>query len=154
MHASAPMQVIVAQLLKHWGVCGFLHHVDRVATMYEARRNKFVESLNTIMGGERRIAKWTQPVAGMFFWLKLHLPPTATAPEGDSFQVVSEKGINNNVLVVPGTSFFAGGRTTPYVRLSFSVIPEHEMAEGLRRLRSTIESAWREAGYDAIPPMP
>lgn len=153
IHASAPIQVIVAQLLKHWGVNGFLHHVDHVAEMYEARRNKFVECLDTIMGGENRVAKWTQPVAGMFFWLKLHLPPTAAAPEGDSFKVVAEKGINNNVLVVPGTSFFAGGRTTPYARLSFSVIAENEIAEGLRRLRKAIESAWHEAGYDKIPPM-
>lgn len=154
IHASSPIQVIVAHLLRHWGVNGFLQHVDKVASMYRERRDVFASSLEKILGsGPTPVATWTTPVSGMFFWLKLHLPPTPEAPEGDSFQVIAEKALDEGVLVVPGSSFYAGGCKTPYARVSFSVIPENDIAEGLHRLRRAIESAWKDAGYSTIPPM-
>ena len=154
IHPSSLDQVIIAQLLKHWGVNGFLQHVDKVATMYRHRRDMFLQSLNATLRGDAPVATWVMPVAGMFFWLKLHLPPTATAPEGDSFKTISENAIAHNVLVVPGSSFYADGRVTPYARASFSVTPDDQILEGLRRLRKAIEATWKEAGYDTIPPMP
>lgn len=157
IHASSPMQVIAALLLKHWGISGFQTHVDEVARLYQHRRNVFESKLQSVLGGDAShqgaLASWVTPVAGMFFWVKLHLPPETDAPEGDSSQVITKNAVDHNVLAVPGQSFYAGGRITPYVRLSFSVIPEEKMEEGLRRLRMAIEDTWKEHGYSTIPPM-
>jgi len=157
IHASSPMQAIAALLLKHWGVPGFLTHVDEVAQLYLHRRNVFESKLEAVLGGganqQGALASWVKPVAGMFFWVKLHLPSETDAPEGNSSQVIAKNAVGHNVLAVPGASFYAGDRITPYVRLSFSVIPEEDMEEGIRRLRKAIEDAWKEHGYSTIPPM-
>ncbi|KOS12632.1 aromatic amino acid aminotransferase [Malassezia pachydermatis] len=157
LHTSAPIQALAGLLLKHWGVSGFLHHVDAVSKMYEHRRDVFGSKLDAILGrgtdGQPAVASWNTPVAGMFFWIKLHLPPTPEAPEGDSFEVIKTKAVEENVLAVPGNSFFSDQRSTPYMRVSFSLIGEEDMEEGLRRIRRAVEAAWKDAGYDAIPPL-
>lgn len=157
IHASSPMQVVAALLLQHWGIQGFLSHVDEVARLYLQRRDFFEAKLASVLGGDKNqqgaLASWVTPVAGMFFWVKLHLPPESNAPQGNSSNVITKNAVDHNVLAVPGASFYAGQQITPYVRLSFSVIPEEEMEEGLLRLRKAIEDAWKEHGYNTIPPM-
>lgn len=155
IHASSPVQAVAALLLKHWGVSGFLAHVDDVARLYLHRRDVFESKLHLVLGNgsDQPLASWVTPVAGMFFWVKLHLPPEADAPEGNSSQVIKKNAVKNNVLAVPGESFYADGRITPYVRLSFSVIAEEDMQEGIQRLRKAIEEAWKEHGYSTIPSM-
>ena len=155
LHTSGPPQALIAALLQHWSRPGFLRHVDSVAMLYKQRRDAFEARAQATLGQRsfQPLATWITPVAGMFFWLKLHLPPTPEAPEGDSGRLISEKAIAYNVLVMPGGSFFPDGRPTPYLRASYSTVSEDEMGEALRRLRQVIEAAWREAGYAEIPPM-
>lgn len=159
LHASAPPQAMAAVLLHHWGVDGFLRHVNSVSRMYRDRRDMFGTKLQNELGRgadgtQAPLASWVTPVAGMFYWIKLHLPPVDGAPEGDSFQVISEKAVAHGVLAVPGSSFFGTPTTSPYVRVSYSLIEEADAEEALRRLRLAVESAWKDAGYDKIPPMP
>ena len=56
--------------------------------------------------------------------------------------------------MVPGAAFYPQPDARPYVRVSFSILPAEEVAEGFRRLRTVIQDAWRDAGYDSIPPIP
>ena len=159
LHPSGPSQAIAAALLRHWGIRGFLHHVDRVAALYKKRRDEFERLLEHGLGhGEdgkqAPLATWVTPVAGMFFWLKLHLPPTSGAPQGDSFHLMMEQGQARGILVVPGAAFYPQPDARPYVRVSFSILPAEEVAEGFRRLRTVIQDAWCDAGYDSIPPIP
>jgi tryptophan aminotransferase len=42
---------------------------------------------------------------------------------------------------VPGTAFFASGRTSAYVRASFSVLGDEETDEAVRRLGVVIREA-------------
>lgn len=89
--------------------------------------------------------------------IKLLLPPTESAPEGDSFQVIGEKALEAGVLALPGKAFFVLGRATPCtsipdfddpsltlsltdVRVSFSLLEEHDINEGLRRLAEVVKS--------------
>lgn len=155
IHSSSPIQAVAGALLHHWGTDGFLQHVDKVAAMYLRRRQEFGEHLRIILGdgtpGQAPLGRWVTPVAGMFYWIKLHLPPSGMAPEGDSFEVISDKALKEKVLAVPGDSFYAGGRVTPYMRVSFSVIDMDKVPEGLRRLRKAVEAAWTDAGFDKVP---
>ena len=121
--------------------------------MYKERSEMFGSFVEKHLGGAQPVAQWTRPVAGMFFWLKLHLPRTDAAPEGDSFDLMVTKAVNHNVLLVPGSGFFPDGARGPYVRASLSQIEPADADEGLRRLRDVIEDAWRSAGFDSIPPL-
>lgn len=73
--------------------------------------------------------------------MKLFLPSTSTAPEGDSEEVIRQRAVEAGVLALPGKCFFANGRATPYVRASFSLLTEEEVDEGLRRLAEVIRAA-------------
>ncbi|WFD43861.1 tryptophan transaminase [Malassezia psittaci] len=153
LHASGASQAIAGELIQYWGVDGFLRHVTNVARMYKERRDMFGRQLDTILGGESEmpLATYVTPVAGMFYWIKLHLPPTPEAPEGDSYQVISQKALEFGVLAMPGAAFFADQRKTPYVRASFSLIQPDEAREALFRLRKAVLSAWEDAGYETVP---
>lgn len=158
LHASGPSQAMAAELLEYWGIEGFLRHSNNVARMYKERRDLFGKQLDTILGrgaegSQEPLATYVTPVAGMFYWIKLHLPPTPEAPEGDSYQVISEKALSFGVLAMPGGAFFVDKRKTPYVRASFSLIDARDAHESILRLRKAVESAWKDAGYDSIPPI-
>lgn len=68
------------------------------------------------------------------------------AAEGDSEAVIRTKALEKGVLALPGTVFHPGGRKTAYVRASFSLLPEDQVEEALRRLREVILEARNEAG--------
>lgn len=87
------------------------------------------------------LAEWNIPEAGMFFWIKLRLPTSSQAPEGDSESVIREKALAAGVLALPGKSFFLVNRATPYVRCAFSLLDEADVNEGLRRLAEVVRSA-------------
>ena len=73
----------------------------------------------------------------MFVWFKL-LIADEPGEEGDSFDLVRNKAFENGVLALPGTVFLPDGRKTAYVRAAFSLLPEEDVNEALRRLRITI----------------
>lgn len=76
----------------------------------------------------------------MFIWFKL-LIADKPEEEGDSLDLIRNKAFENGVLALPGTVFLPDGRKTAYVRASFSLLPEEDVNEALRRLRVTILEA-------------
>ena len=141
---------VAYQLLNYWGIPGFLRHVDNVARYYAKRRDNFEAKARKVLG-EAGVAQWVTPVAGMFLWLKLNLPPAGPdVPEGDSFALISDKAKAAGVLAVPGVAFIPDGSKTCYVRTSFSIIAEDDVEEAFRRLRDVVLEAWKETGK----PMP
>ncbi|KAN0066476.1 hypothetical protein ACQY0O_000570 [Thecaphora frezii] len=141
--------VVGYKILSYWGVDGFLRHADNVAAFYRAKRDNFVGKASAILGASG-VATWISPVAGMFLWLKLNLPPTSdeAGDEGDSFALISDKAKAAGVLAVPGMAFLPDGRKTCYVRTSFSMIAEDDVEEAFRRLRDVVLGAWKEAGKE------
>lgn len=153
LQPSGVSQMVTYKLLQHWGIDGLLRHGDAVARFYRDRRDNFEQKARAVLGadasrGQISVASWVTPVAGMFLWLRLKLPPTATSEEGDSFSLIREKAHAKGVLAVPGMSFMPDGRTTCYVRTSFSLIEEENVEEAFHRLRSVIEDAWKDAGLE------
>lgn len=153
LQPSGPPQALALALLEHWGKAGFLRHVDRVAEFYAARRNSFEAKVHKVLGASKdgsrpAVAEWVSPVAGMFLWLQLKLPPSVKSKDGDSKDLIETKARAKGFLGVPGISFLPGAEQTHYVRTSFSVVPEDQVERGFEALRSAIEEAWKEAGLE------
>jgi tryptophan aminotransferase len=51
------------------------------------------------------------------------------------------KALENGVLALPGTVFFANGRRSAYVRASFSMLDDEKTDEALRRLGEVVREA-------------
>jgi 2-aminoadipate transaminase len=78
-------------------------------------------------------ARWTRPRGGFFSWL--------TLPAGaDSVELARRAG-ERRVGIVPGTLFFPDGRGVDTVRLSFSMVDEALIDEGIERLGSALREA-------------
>src|SRR4051795_3422433 len=73
-------------------------------------------------------ARWTTPRGGFFTWL--------TLPHGVESTHLAARAAEEGVGIVPGTLFFADGRGDESVRLSFSMVDESQIDEGVARLAS------------------
>ena len=77
-------------------------------------------------------AMWTRPEGGFFSWV--------TLPDGaDSVELVP-RAAERGVGIVPGTLFFPDDCGAGNVRLSFSMIGEAEIDDGIERLASLMTS--------------
>lgn len=133
---------MILKVLQSWGYEGFLVHVDGVAEFYRQKRDVFETYVQKHLGG---LAEWYTPDAAMFYWIKLRLPRSGTVEfrnvkgeEGDSKIFVEHKAVKKGVLMLPGESGYLDGRKSCYVRLSFSLLSEQEVDEGLRRLAAAL----------------
>lgn len=90
------------------------------------------------------LVEWETPQSGLFFWFKLVLDPENPEYEGDSDDIIRNKALENGVLALPGTVFLPNGRKTAYVRAAFSLLPEDQVDEALKRLRTVILQARAE----------
>lgn len=71
-------------------------------------------------------AKWVKPAGGFFFWVEL--PETINATEKIS------SAIENGVVYVPGTAFYAEGGNHHTLRLNFTHMSEEDIDRGIRVL--------------------
>ncbi|KAJ7759381.1 TdiD protein [Mycena maculata] len=125
-------QAIALKLLEAWGYDGFLRHTRGVSAFYRASRDVFEAALQRHLTG---LVEWATPQSGLFFWFKLLLPG---ADGGDSAAIIRTEAFERGVLALPGTVFLPNGRTTAYVRASFSLLAPEEVDEAVKRLRDTI----------------
>jgi 2-aminoadipate transaminase len=70
--------------------------------------------------------RWTTPRGGFFSWVTL-------TDRVDSTELAA-RAAADGVGIVPGTLFFADGRGTDSMRLSFSMVDESRIDEGIARL--------------------
>ena len=61
--------------------------------------------------------------------------------EGDSDYIIRTAAVERGVLALPGAVFYPNPRKTPYARASFSLLPESQVDEALRRLREVVLEA-------------
>ncbi|KAJ1540169.1 hypothetical protein HK096_011425, partial [Nowakowskiella sp. JEL0078] len=128
LHPSGLSQIVVLELLNHWGLNGFMKHCDEVAAFYKSKRDSFIRCAERRLKG---VAEWNTPNAGMFVWIKLAVP--------DSANLIKTKAIDKKLILVPGFEFLPNDRITSYARASFSLASEADMDEALRRLREIID---------------
>ncbi len=70
-------------------------------------------------------ARWTTPHGGFFSWLTL---------PGVDTTGLARRAVEQQVGIVPGSLFFPDGRGADSVRLSFSLVEEEQIDEGIERL--------------------
>ena len=75
-------------------------------------------------------ADWTRPEGGFFSWL--------TLPHGADSEDVARCAAERGVGIVPGTLFFPDGRGADTVRLSFSMVGEPQIDDGIERLAGLV----------------
>jgi 2-aminoadipate transaminase len=75
-------------------------------------------------------ARWTRPRGGFFSWL--------TLPDGGDAAELAVRAGERGVGLVPGTLFFPDGRGVDNVRLSFSLVDEAAIDDGIERLASLV----------------
>jgi 2-aminoadipate transaminase len=71
-------------------------------------------------------AHWTRPQGGFFSWLAL--------PDGTDSVELARRAVERGVGIVPGVPFFPDGRGADTVRLSFSLVEEALIDDGIERL--------------------
>jgi 2-aminoadipate transaminase len=75
---------------------------------------------------------WTRPQGGFFSWL--------TLPDGVDSADLARRAVESGVGIVPGGLFFADGSGADKVRLSFSMVDEARIDEGIELLASLVRA--------------
>ncbi|MDX6485263.1 MAG: 2-aminoadipate transaminase [Gaiellaceae bacterium] len=75
-------------------------------------------------------ARWTRAHGGFFSWL--------TLPSGVDSEELAKRAVEGGVGIVPGSLFYPDGRGRDALRLSFSLVDEQQIDDGIERLASLV----------------
>ena len=96
-------------------------------SLYRRKCERMLRALERAMPAE---VSWTQPNGGFFSWL--------TLPAGADAVELAARAAERGVGIVPGSLFYADGRGRNNVRLSFSMVAETVIDDGIERLASLL----------------
>jgi 2-aminoadipate transaminase len=99
----------------------------RSRALYERKCVRLLAALEATMPAG---ARWTTPRGGFFSWL--------TLPGVDTTEL-ARRAVEQSVGIVPGSLFFPDGRGADSVRLSFSLVEESQVDEGIERLAALLQ---------------
>ncbi|KAI0885912.1 PLP-dependent transferase [Annulohypoxylon maeteangense] len=143
LQPSSTTQILALSLFRHWGHTGFLDHCARASDFYRRKRDVFAAAAEMHL---KYRATWDLPTAGLFFWLTLTLPPG-----GDTFELLSKKGMERGLLAIPGVAFMPDNRKTYQLRASFSLVTEEQAYEACRRIAQLVDDAWGDWVREFVP---
>jgi 2-aminoadipate transaminase len=103
---------------------------EQLAASRELYRAKCEVTLAALERSMPDGARWTRPDGGFFTWL--------TLPEGADATDLARQAGEHGVGIVPGSLFFPDGRGDDNVRLSFSLVDEASIDEGIARLAALL----------------
>ena len=95
--------------------------------LYRRKSERLLAALDRSMPES---ARWTRPQGGFFSWL--------TLPDGVDSADLARRAVERGVGIVPGILFFPDGRGTDTVRLSFSLVDEAQIDDGIERLAALV----------------
>ena len=122
---------VVAEVIKD----GFLdQHVPTIRARYHAQRDAMLAALARELGPTG--AEWTQPVGGMFVWVRL--------PERLNAQALLPKAVDAGMAFVPGAPFYAGEPDARALRLSFVTSTPEQIDKGMAALGRVVQQAMCE----------
>ncbi|MDE2184254.1 MAG: PLP-dependent aminotransferase family protein [Alphaproteobacteria bacterium] len=125
LHSSSLNQVVMHRVVTEV----FERQVSRLAAAYAKRRDAMLAALERHMPEG---VSWTRPGGGMFVWV--------TLPEGlDGAELLAAAIEREKVAFVPGKAFYFDGTGANHIRLSFSLMPEDRIEEGIARLGRVIK---------------
>lgn len=129
IHPSVLSQEVTAQWV---GSPRWREVLDAQRTRYAERCARMLDALET--AGLPGDVTWTRPCGGFFSWLTLPGIPTST----DLLQACVE----HRVIAVPGNACYATTPERSHLRLAFSNASDDELAEGVRRVATTIDDLY------------
>ena len=128
LHTPGFNQRVVAEVIKD----GFLdQHVPTIRARYHAQRDAMLAALARELGPTG--AEWTQPVGGMFVWVRL--------PERLNAQALLPKAVDAGMAFVPGAPFYAGEPDARALRLSFVTSTPEQIDAGMAALGRVVRQA-------------
>ena len=131
LHTPGFNQRVVAEVIKD----GFLdQHVPTIRARYHAQRDAMLAALARELGPTG--AEWTQPVGGMFVWVRL--------PERLDAQALLPKAVDAGMAFVPGAPFYAGEPDARALRLSFVTSTPEQIDKGMAALGRVVQQAMCE----------
>ena len=131
LHTPGFNQRVVAEVIKD----GFLdRHVPTIRARYHAQRDAMLAALARELGPTG--AEWTQPVGGMFVWVRL--------PERLNAQALLPKAVDAGMAFVPGAPFYAGEPDARALRLSFVTSTPEQIDKGMAALGRVVQQAMCE----------
>jgi DNA-binding transcriptional MocR family regulator len=135
----------LAQLLvrEYLGTQPWRAQISAFGQLYRHRRDAMLDTLDAVMPGGCR---WTRPDGGFYVWLGL--------PDGLNASAMLPRAVSSGVAYVPGTAFYADGRGTQHLRLSYCFPEPDRIAEGIRRLAGVIDEGIERHGTPARPRVP
>jgi 2-aminoadipate transaminase len=101
--------------------------LERSRALYEQKCSRMIAALERHMPATVR---WTMPAGGFFTWL--------TLPDDVDSAALATRAVERQVGIVPGSLFFADGRGARNVRLSYSLVDEQLIDDGVERLAALI----------------
>ncbi|MFT4193135.1 PLP-dependent aminotransferase family protein [Ottowia sp.] len=128
LHTPGFNQRVVAEVLKD----GFLdRHVPTIRARYKAQRDAMLDALARHMAGLE--VTWTQPVGGMFVWVRL--------PPGMDAQALLPRAVDAGMAFVPGGPFYAHAPDPRALRLSFVTSTAAQTEQGMAALARVVRAA-------------
>jgi 2-aminoadipate transaminase len=103
-------------------------HLPLARALYRSRAALLTDALERHFDG---LATWTVPRGGFFSWLRV---------PGVDTMALAAVARESRVAFVPGAGFFAAGRDTEHLRLSYSRISESDIEEGVVRLAAAVRT--------------
>jgi 2-aminoadipate transaminase len=101
--------------------------LERSRALYRRKCERTLAALERTMPPGTR---WTRPQGGFFSWL--------TLPDGVDASDLARRAVERGVGIVPGAPFFPDGRGGDNVRLSFSLVDEAQIDDGIERLAALV----------------
>ncbi|CAK1589881.1 unnamed protein product [Parnassius mnemosyne] len=126
LHPATLSQAIILHLISDRSELAT--HMIRVRSFYRLRRDALQHALRELSG----LAHWTSPRAGMFFWMRVD-------GVDDVYNMVFHRAFERGLMLVPGHAFmYDTSLPCPYLRLTFSKIPEQDMELAAKQLAAII----------------
>lgn len=115
-----------SHIVRHAIGDGYLDaNIESLRLAYRARVNAMDAALHDQFAD---IARWSPPEGGYFFWLRMH--------ESVDTRALRDKARDAETGFQPGAVFSSEGKLGNYLRLSFAHYREHDIRDGVARLRS------------------
>jgi 2-aminoadipate transaminase len=125
MCPPVPSQLLVLQILRR----NLFEDIrSRAVETYKRKRDLMLKAIAEYMSE----LKHTKPIAGMFIllWLPSHI---------DGWKFTEEALEKYSVAVIPAAPFFTDNSGKSVIRLNFSMVPENDIEEGIKRLTQLIK---------------
>ena len=103
--------------------------LEQSRALYRRKSERMLDALDRWMPSG---TSWTTPHGGFFSWL--------TLPDGVDSADLAQRAVEKGVGIVPGGLFYADGSGADKVRLSFSMVDEQQIDEGIELLASLMRA--------------